>query len=195
MESPTETTAAQALEAARHFLSRWRDGLTRSAAEDLAQEAVLEAWERRDTLRHRDRWASFVRTISRRRRCRAIEKHLRLQFASLDADDDMQRHLAFEDRPPACFSVGARRVPLHWCLGELGGMLRRLGPLNERIVRSYYEGFSCRELAERYSLPEETVKVRLHRSRSRIRREFEGRIRCVFEPSDTFRNGTDKGAK
>ena len=192
MESPTETTAAQALEAARHFLSRWRDGLTRNTAEDLAQEAVLEAWERRDTVRHHDRWASFVRTISRRRRYRAIEKHLRLQFASLDADEDLQQYLALEERAPACLLVGTRRVPLHWCLGELSAMLRRLGPLNERIVRSYYEGFSCRELAERYSLPEETVKVRLHRSRSRIRREFEGRVECVFDPIDPVQNGADK---
>lgn len=178
MERATETTAAQALSAARRFLSRWRDERTRSLADDLAQEAAVEAWLGRATLRETNRWEAFVRTICRRCRYRALSRSVRLPQQSLDADEDLLDGVA---REPARrhFVVGGRSVSLEWCLRELDGVMAVLAPLNRRIVNSYYEGFSCRELAERYGLSEHSVKVRLYRSRLRIRREFELRAKSV----------------
>ncbi len=46
-------------------------------------------------------------------------------------------------------------------LGQLGGVLGLTIPLNSTILMSYYEGFSCSELAERYCLlgtPDECVE-------------------------------------
>jgi RNA polymerase sigma factor (sigma-70 family) len=157
-------------------LTRWQDRFTASWADDLAQEAAIEAWRRRDTLRRPEKWSSFVRTIARRRRSRAVMVESRLPLRSLDSEIEQVDQLPAPSRPPERVAVGGRQVPLSWCLDELDALLPRLGALNERIVRSYYEGFSCSELAERYRLPEESVKVRLYRSRRRIRREFEGRV-------------------
>lgn len=169
--------AAQALGVARRFLGRFNDAFTRSRADDLAQDAAFEAWSRRATLRRLDRWDAFVRTVSRRRRCRAIEEHLRVRVDSLDADPELHEQLIVDEPEQVCASIAERAVPVEWCLSQMRGVLGRLDPLNECIVRSYYEGFSCGELAERYGMPEERVKVRLHRSRQRIRREFEVRVR------------------
>ncbi len=55
--------------------------------------------------------------------------------------------------------------------------MRSLTALNEQLTRSYYEGFSCAELAERFGLEEDCVKVRLYRCRRKLRKEFEGRVR------------------
>ena len=55
-------------------------------------------------------------------------------------------------------------------------MLESLTCLNRRIVLSYYEGFSCAELAARFRIPEESVKVRVHRARGRLRQLFERRV-------------------
>lgn len=175
MERTTETTAAQALDTARRFLNRWRDRVTRRAADDLAQEAAIEAWRCRASLRQPDRWEAFVRTISRRCRYRALGGGLRLPMVSLDADRDLMEQLTDEERPAVRVSVAGRAMSLDWCLRELTGVLGVLGPLNQRIVRSFYEGFSCQELADRYQLSEHSVKVRLYRSRKRLRREFEVR--------------------
>ena len=43
MERTSETTAAQALQAARHFLARWRDRQTTNGVDDLAQDAWVAA--------------------------------------------------------------------------------------------------------------------------------------------------------
>ncbi len=67
-------------------------------------------------------------------------------------------------------------VSRSWMLEQLEGVLAFQTPLNIAILMAYYQGFSCSELAERYEMPEECVKVRIHRSRLRVRREFEARV-------------------
>lgn len=172
-----DAAAAHALRVAQTFLDRFGDRFTRSVADELAQEAAFEAWSRRTTLRRTECWEAFVRTVSRRRRFRELARYLRVPRQSLDVDRELREQLIAEEPVPVCIRVAGRRVPVPWCAGELDGVLRRLGSLNACIVRSFYEGFSCGELAQRYGLPETCIKVRLHRSRERIRREFERRVR------------------
>ena len=167
---------------ARTFLARWGDAFTRSERDDLAHDAALVACSRWPAQRDPERFPALVRTISRRLRCRALMQHLRTPVQSLDADPDLFEQLIAEPRTSRTLRVAGRVVPLQWCLRQLPAVLGRLDPLNARILRNYYEGFSCGELAERYSLSEEGVKVRLYRSRARIRREFEGRVRAADEP-------------
>ena len=171
-----EGTAARALVIAERFLSRWRDAFTSSGADDLAQEAVLAVLRRRDTVRRPDRFAAFVRTVSRRCRSRALARHLRLQMASLDADLDLAEQLVVDRPRRATLNVAGRRVPMDWCLRALDEVLAGLGPVNSRIVLSFYEGFSMVELAQRYALSEDSLKVRLYRCRQRVRRELEDRV-------------------
>ena len=77
--------------------------------------------------------------------------------------------------------VGGQPIARESCVAELDWVLRQIGSLNGRIVLGYYQGFSCGELAQRYRLPEKAVKVRLHRSRHRIRKVFEGHFRASDE--------------
>ena len=174
---------AAALAAARTFLYRWRDAFTRAHADDLAQDAVIEVWRRRSTLRRPDRLGAYVRTVCRRRRYRAIAEHMRNRAVSLEANRKLVDRLSDQTRQPPSVLVGGRAIARESCVAELDWVLRQIGSLNGRIVLGYYQGFSCGELAQRYRLPEKAVKVRLHRSRHRIRKVFEG----YFKTSDENR--------
>ena len=167
---------ARALCAARAFAGSFGDTFTRANADDIAQDAVIRVWQRRATLRDHDRLEAFVRTVCKRVRHRAIERDARLRPVSLDAEVGLAEGLTAPQSDVLHHAVAGHAVSVSWCVGELPGILRGLDPLNGHIVRDYYEGFSCRELAERYGLPLDSVKVRLHRSRRRIRRAFEDRV-------------------
>ncbi|MEM7201892.1 MAG: sigma-70 family RNA polymerase sigma factor [Planctomycetota bacterium] len=175
MDTETETASTTALRLARRLVMRWRDPITRAGADDLAQETAIEVWRRLATLRRRESLEGFVRTVCRRRRSRSLADQLRRSVESLDADEERARQIAAPRRGSPTLSVAGRAVPLDWCLGELDGALASLGVLNMQLLRSYYEGFSCRELAERYRLPERVVKVRLYRCRRRVRTVLERR--------------------
>ncbi len=179
MESKQEHGVGRALEVAHDFLGRWQDCFTRSSADDIAQDAVIEAWRRRPTMHRPERWDAFVRTLVRRYRCRALLRDRRLRSDSLDENTGLAEQVVARAPCPASVDIGGRIVAVSWCVEQLPSVLSRLGPLNECIVRSYYEGFSCSEIAARYCVPEDYVKVRLYRCRARIRREFEGRVRTA----------------
>ncbi len=176
MQMERDRTAARSLGIARHFLSRWRDAFTSSAADDLAQETTLEVLRRRHTIRQAERFEAFVRTIARRYRARALVTHLRVQMTSLDAEGDLHEQLVDEPQLPAQLRIAGRCLPVQWCLRELANALCRLDPVNSHMLLSFDEGFSMGELAERFQLTEDVVKVRLHRSRERVRCEIEDRV-------------------
>lgn len=179
MEGTQECGIARALTVAHEFLGRWHDWFTRSSADDIAQDAVIEAWQRRPTVHRPERWDAFVRTLVRRYRCRALIGSRRIPVDSLDECAEHGEQFVDGATAPSSVCINGQVVSLRWCLEQLPSVLRRLDSLNERIVRSYYEGFSCSEIAARYCVPEESVKVRLYRCRARIRREFEGRVRAA----------------
>jgi len=167
----------QASEVARRFLSRWSDGFTRSLRDDLVQEAACEAWRCRSLLRDPERFSSFVRTISRRLRYKALRGDSRRSFASLQDNLDEVEERLVGGKSEQVLRVGSQSCETRWLLGQLDGAMQTLSALNGQLTRSYYEGFSCAELAERYGLEEESVKVRLYRCRRKLRKEFEGRAR------------------
>jgi len=167
-----------ARDVARRFLSRWSDGFTRSVRDDLVQEAACEAWRCRKHLRDPDRFSAFVRTISRRLRYRALRRgDKRRAFCSLQDDLSLVEPRVSHDSRPEQMLVGGKLCETSWLLGQLDAALGILSPLNGQLTRGYYEGFSCAELAVRYGLEEESVKVRLYRCRRKIRNEIEGRAR------------------
>jgi hypothetical protein len=88
--------------------------------------------------------------------------------------------LVAEPGPDAAFLVVAGvPVPRMCLLNHLDGVLACLPALNRVLLLGFYEGFSCAELGARFHLTEDCVKVRLHRSRKRLRREFEARVRAA----------------
>lgn len=170
------------LRAVEEFLQRYRDPFTRANREDLAQEAVIETWRRGATLRDPSCATAFARTVARRLRYQATRNAARAR--SVDGVDPAsvagvapvterwRRH-------GRAFFVGGRWIEVEWLAEQLDDVLSGLGPVNEPIVRGYYEGASCRELGERYGLPAAGVKARLHRSRRRIRESFAERAQSA----------------
>lgn len=176
MTSVREIRTCEALRSAWIFLSRWGDRPTLDSRDDMAQEAAIIAWREHDRMRDPGRLSALVRTVSRRLRYRTIANHMRRRVVSLDAEDHLARRIP--DLSESCeeLEVAGTMVSTTWLLGQLDNVLGYQSPLNRAMLMAYYQGFSCSELADRYQMPKECVKVRIHRSRRRVRREFEARI-------------------
>lgn len=181
LEAARDTRERQALRTAEVFLSRWRDSLTVEVREDLAQEAAIIAWQRYRAMRNPAVLPALVRTISRRLRFRALAARRRRPSVRLDAERDAAQLC---DRPADSerLEVAGVMMPTTWLLDRLEAVLGFETQLNAAILMAYYEGFSCAELAERYEMSEQCVKVRIHRSRRRVRRHFEARVEGTVRP-------------
>ena len=182
-----DVAAGQALEVAYRFLGRWHDGFTRSARDELAHEAALLALDRRHTLREPKKFPAFVRTIARRIRSHAARETLKRGDLSLDRADTVSEALAQPEQDSVLLRVRDTLVERDVLLGELNRMLAKLTVMNRRILLSYYEGFSCAELAARFEMPEESIKVRIHRARGKLRQLLEQR---VCSRTGEFRTGS-----
>lgn len=122
--------------------------------EDIAQEAVIRAWRRRETLRESDRFAAWLATIVRREAAReAARPRPLLGELARDVGDEDERLVRLVERADL----------------ELG--LRRLEPDERLLLRlRYAEDLTQAAIAANLELPEGTVKVRLHRARRKLRR-------------------------
>ena len=118
-------------------------------AEDAAQEAAIRAWRRRATCR--DAPGAWIRAIAHNEALRVIGR--RRDEAPLEAAGEGQ------------------------CLGHAGSDLRdvraAIGALDHGdrllLLLRYWGDLTQPEVARATSLPEGTVKVRLHRARQRLR--------------------------
>lgn len=162
--------------AAMRFLGRWGDPWMHREREDLAQETMLEAWRRWNTIRRVDRFEAFVRTIARRRRWHALRAAARRRLERLEDLEDGGDHVVDERCRVRTIRVRGEVLAVAPLVAELRRELSGLGSLDRLLVRGYYEGFSCSELADRYGLAEHCVKVRLHRARHRIRERLVRRV-------------------
>lgn len=168
-----EETAARVRALAARFLRRWLDAPTVNEAEDLAQLTTLDVLAHLDRLQDVRRMPGFVRTIARRRRHRTLFRERRGR--------DVNQGSGCPDVPTrradiVMLRVGSRWVERDSLLPWLDEALSRLSPLNSVLLREFYGGTSCRELAVRHRLSPDTVKVRLHRSRERVRVTLERRV-------------------
>jgi RNA polymerase sigma factor (sigma-70 family) len=167
-----------ALGAATGFLSRWRDGFTAANRTELGQDAVVIALWRWHTLRDKGRFEAFVRTIARRRRFAALTRIARLRVSSLDANASLVDQIAIPEDEQHEFCIAGESVPREELLRALPEALGHLTKLNASLLMSYYEGFTCRELAARHDLSRDNVKVRVHRARRRVGDLLQRGFRC-----------------
>ena len=173
-----EGVASRAHDVARRFLYRWRDARTTRLAEDLAQQATFVALRRLETLHDPTRLAALVRTIVRRLRYRALTREHGREVLAADIDVELPEPTL--PRPESgAVHVRGRWIDRDRILPLLEIALARLQPLNERLLREYYGGQSCRALATRHRLTLDTVKVRLHRSRRRVREVLEHQVSAL----------------
>ena len=142
-----ERLRATCLREARRLL-----GSASAAADDAAQEATIRAWRQSASCRSPETPEPWVAAIARREALRLLAKRSELSIDEPDVADTRQN---VEDLDG---SLDVRRA-----LKVLDSQDRQL------LVGVYWQDLSNSELAEQLGLAEVTVRVRLHRLRSRLR--------------------------
>jgi len=130
---------------------------SRTEAEDIAQDATLRAWRKRDSLRNRESRKAWLATIVRNE---ALREFARRRPAPTDTIELAHGH--DDDRVLSM----VERADLH-------AALERLNKRDRQLVRLRYDEDMTQEaIAHRLGIPLGTVKVRLHRVRAKLRREI-----------------------
>jgi RNA polymerase sigma factor (sigma-70 family) len=137
------------------------------AAEDLAQETMIEAWRKEASLRNPDALRPWLSGIARNVCLRWIRRRGR-EAATLD------RLTRFDHARALGGSVLDHGGDLALEHEELSLLIdRALGAIpsasRDVVVQHYIDELSHREIAERLSLSENTVAVRLHRGKLALR--------------------------
>jgi len=129
------------------------------AAQDVAQEAFVAAYQRLDTLRDRSAFATWLLAITRNQAL----GHLRQgrHHESLDSLRDVPGH-------PGNGELDARAERLLFAVTAL--------PEHERtvVLLRYFVGHSLQEIAEISGTPVGTIGAQLHRARTHLRERLGG---------------------
>jgi len=129
-----------------------------SDAEDLAQESFIKAFEKLATLRQRDKFASWIRSITTnicndwlRRKCAPNGANIikAISETSPTPDDDIE-------------SEELQRIVLS-SINDLQKKYRLV------VTLHYMAGLSTTEISEFLEIPSGTVESRLHRAKSQLR--------------------------
>jgi RNA polymerase sigma-70 factor (ECF subfamily) len=119
--------------------------------EDALQEAVLKAWEKRETLRDHQRFAAWLTRILINE-CRNVQRKRR-RMVPLDS---LPESAASPPDPDLSFALQA--LPERFRLP---------------LMLQYAEGFSHQEIAGMLRLPPSTVRGRIARAKLQLRKELE----------------------
>ncbi|MEA5014247.1 MAG: RNA polymerase sigma factor [Candidatus Limiplasma sp.] len=131
-----------------------------NAVEDMLQEAVLKAWMHRDTLRSDVNCYAWLRRIVHNECISYMRKALR-QGTSLP-EEYLQALPATQEGTEQYLY---RAV---W-----NGLLRDMPVKNQRVFLLRCDGYCTSEIAEILSIPEGTVKSRMYRARSILKRRLD----------------------
>ena len=122
--------------------------------EDAVQEALMKAWQKRDTLRNEEAFRFWLTRILTNTCHTLLRKKRRAQTTELTED------------MPAPFDDGLNNRALHDAIGRLSQDLRL------PIVLHYLEGFSIKEIAVLTHRPTGTIQNRLFRAREALRSDL-----------------------
>ena len=138
--------------------------LQRPEAEDVVQETLIRAWERREELGNVESIEAYLLTVCRNlaidRRDKKDNQNVSLGEEEMElpaSDISPQERLEYEER--------LRRV--HELFSKLPERQRTVMQLRD------IEGLSYRETAQAMGITEDVVRVTLHRARAAIRQAFE----------------------
>ena len=154
------------------LMERYRPGLLNlalsrvnnlSEAEDLVQEAFIQAYQHLDTLREADKFAGWIYRISRNL-CYAALRKRRLRPKSLEAFNatDMQDNSLAPDSLVEGYEASDTIVKA----------VEALPPNNQRVFLLYLEGWSYRSIATTLSLSTSTVSGRIQQAKQHVKKEL-----------------------
>lgn len=143
----------------------------RNEAEEVVQEAFMQAYTKLSTFRHESTFYTWLYRVawniaSTRRRRRRHEVSLEYLCETLGAEMPEAPADATEDREDSIYRV--RKT-----LAELGEKFRIV------LVLRHLEGHSYDVIAEMLDLPVGTVRSRIHRGRRELRRKLQEHLRAV----------------
>lgn len=152
-------------------------------AEDLAQEALLEAWRNVDRLRDpsaKDAWLAGVARNVCRRWFRRLGRERHYRHRLVDGHEDLPVNLLDEMPDDIILDVELERA-------ELAGLLDRalaLLPLETQqiLIQRIVEDLPQAEVAARLGVSEGTVAVRLHRGKFALRKVLSNELQHELDP-------------
>jgi len=156
LEDLYDEHAARMLRVANRILGN------RADAEDLVHDVFVEAWRKAasyDAARGTLRAWLMVRV-----RSRAIDRLRSLQMARRKGLEQSAQLMDVTAQPP--HPTGPDGTRARAAVGKLSQAERSV------VELGYFEGLTCREIAERCEIPLGTVKSRLSSALGRLRREF-----------------------
>ena len=143
-----------------------------------AQDTLIVAWRWGGAMRHRERLWAAVRTIANRLRSRARRNHLRSRVTYSQADVDAAAFEAREGDAPT-FRVAGHALAAAELRPWVDGAFAQLSALDRQLLRGFYAGVGCAELAARHRRTEACVKTRIHRARRRVQHHVEECVRAA----------------
>ena len=178
LSSQQRAAFAKMLRPYHRYLARFCRNLAAADEEgqDLYQQAILKALERRDSLRHPDRFRQWVCSIivnEHRNLCR--KRRLRRLFL-LSARQENNHSGRPRTEPYSGFPDVAQTVRLRRCLARLSAKKR------EALILFEVEGFSLADVAEIQDCSIVAIKKRVSRARRELRKTFLGGGRTMAAP-------------
>jgi RNA polymerase sigma-70 factor (ECF subfamily) len=128
------------------------------AAEDAAQEAVVRAWRQRDQCRDPGQPGPWLRRIAHNEAIRLASRRTASELDELSGASDRL----------SCHAPDAETV------AYVRQLVTTLSPLDRRLLfMQVWADMPVHEIATSLRMPEGTVKIRLHRARSKLRQLME----------------------
>jgi len=151
-------------------------------AEDIAQEAFLEAFESLNTLRKPESFGGWLCSIARSKSRKSMRRDKRRQ----------RREESAETRPPQPSEpeeVAARNE----ARGQVMSALAKLSDANRETATLYYiNGYSTGDISRFTGRPVGTIKRRLHDARSQLRKELVAMVEDELKGSRPGPEFTDR---
>ena len=155
-------------------------------AEDLAQEVFLKVSRSLDSFRGESAvltWIYRIATNTAMDRVRSPAYKAKVASACLDEAIDAGESVALQDRSSSPEHEAIRRQ-MSGCVQDLAGQL----PESYRTVLllSETEGMKNNEISEVLGISLDTVKIRLHRARARLKDVLEANCSFYHDPCNTL---------